>query len=753
MTTTPAPSLTTTGLTGTTVGPFATGWKYAEAADVRVSLILDGVEGDRLTLDDDYTLTASAPLTSGGTVTLSSAVLPAAGWPSGATLVLRRRTARRQATAFPDTEGHKPRSTEVALDKAMRIAQEDRDDLDRAMVSPPGETGLKLPIAADRAGRFLTFDDDGLPRVVERPEDFTVLDKASVRLDNLEDDAAGGLMVTAPTGGAGVTLAKVLDLYAPPEGFGAQYGVLSALDAQINTQKLRDAINSGRMIDGGGRTYDFYGELRPTLACRLRNIVLRQRSTLSTEKQFLLDGLTAPEISFENVVLDCAGLVQAGGMAQARGMQISSYAGRLVINGLAIINGDAISAIELVGLTAPEIKGLKIRDFYPVLASAPIDDVCQGLVLTGCTNAVVAEFDIADMVASWPSAPSVRRQFSRGIAVGTSTGGVIRDGRVRNVEQGIDLTGGAYSYRVAGNLIVDAGTWGVKCANRFNDITIEGNEIIRPGNAGVVLSAPGDNTGVQPSRVTVRNNTIKDPGASGLWPAGSDSLGARGPAGIKVNGRSVAVAGYPAGVRIVRNTIEDSQSVKTMVWGVDVTTATSGDDVAFPAASNVAMVEEFDNTIIGWTAAGGRQRGCQYHRCGLSGTGSLTIPNNTWTAVPFTAASDRDDTAAMHDPTTNASFVTVREDGLYQAKGFVSFDNVSGGVRGLRFRVAGGNAFGQERRPSAGPANGTEISATALIAVKAGQRVELEAFQDSGSSVSQPLTGATLDLVMVQRGV
>ena len=91
MTTTPIPSITTWPLTASEVGPFATSWRYGEPDDVSVVLIVGGIEGAALTRGVDYTLTASAPLVSGGTVTLSVALVPPGGW-IDAKVALTRRT-------------------------------------------------------------------------------------------------------------------------------------------------------------------------------------------------------------------------------------------------------------------------------------------------------------------------------------------------------------------------------------------------------------------------------------------------------------------------------------------------------------------------------------------------------------------------------------------------------------------------------------------------------------------------------------
>lgn len=140
MTTTPSPSITVYSPTGTTTGPFATGWTYAAPEDVWVYIETDGVAGPDLIDGTDYGLTATNPAANGGSVTLTSPAVPVGGWTEAHQLIVRRWTARRQSTALPDVEGHKPRATEQALDRAMRIAEEQQDELDLSVKVGPGET-------------------------------------------------------------------------------------------------------------------------------------------------------------------------------------------------------------------------------------------------------------------------------------------------------------------------------------------------------------------------------------------------------------------------------------------------------------------------------------------------------------------------------------------------------------------------------------------------------------------------------------
>lgn len=199
MTTTPRPSITTFPLSGATTGPFATGWRFAVAADVQVWVEIASEPQAPLMLGPDYSVTASDPATNGGTVQLSASVIPDGGWPSAARLILRRRTARRQATALPDIEGHKPRATERALDKQMLIAEEDRDDIDRALLLQPGLSGGVVPWTPGMGERFLTIREDGRPGAAIRPQDFDVLGKANlIEPDFTRPTVSGRPIISAP---------------------------------------------------------------------------------------------------------------------------------------------------------------------------------------------------------------------------------------------------------------------------------------------------------------------------------------------------------------------------------------------------------------------------------------------------------------------------------------------------------------------------------------------------------------------------
>lgn len=252
MTTTPAPTINVLVPEGTATGPWPTGWTYADPDDVWVYIETGGEPGPDLVLDVDYTLSGSNPRENGGEVTLSPAAVPVGGWrPDGqdrTRLIVRRWTSRRQGVALPDAEGHKPRATEMALDRAMRIAEELSDQQDLAVVVPPGgvpPTAADLEAAA-QAGALAAE----AAAVAQQAAD-QVFDKANRTLNNASRQRD-------------VDLAEVVEIqaflddlsYRPLEFGAASIADVEAPECQrAQLQAMIDAMPKGRRSELTGVYY------------------------------------------------------------------------------------------------------------------------------------------------------------------------------------------------------------------------------------------------------------------------------------------------------------------------------------------------------------------------------------------------------------------------------------------------------------------------------------------------------------------
>jgi hypothetical protein len=110
------------------------------------------------TLGTHYTVAGGAG--AAGTVTAASAPTAAVQW------VIRRRTARTQATDYTPNDPFPAETHEKALDRLTLIAQDLGEDSDRALKFPKTDAaGLSptLPASVVRAGRVLAFDATGVP--------------------------------------------------------------------------------------------------------------------------------------------------------------------------------------------------------------------------------------------------------------------------------------------------------------------------------------------------------------------------------------------------------------------------------------------------------------------------------------------------------------------------------------------------------------------------------------------------------------
>lgn len=111
--------------TGSSLGPFATIFTYSEATDVKVLVSDNGVEGDPLSLDIDFSLSGATPDEDGGEVLLSASVIPAGGWdPSRYAVILRRDTALAQPTVYGANQALRLDLLEKTLDRLVRVNQE-----------------------------------------------------------------------------------------------------------------------------------------------------------------------------------------------------------------------------------------------------------------------------------------------------------------------------------------------------------------------------------------------------------------------------------------------------------------------------------------------------------------------------------------------------------------------------------------------------------------------------------------------------
>jgi hypothetical protein len=113
--------------------------------------------GENMTLDTTYYTVTGAGSEFGGTIILQDPL------PAGYTISVFRDVPLTQLTDYVQSDAFPAQSHEDALDKLTMIAQQQQFDRARTLRVPLGEAVEELPSAAARAGLVLSFDSAGQP--------------------------------------------------------------------------------------------------------------------------------------------------------------------------------------------------------------------------------------------------------------------------------------------------------------------------------------------------------------------------------------------------------------------------------------------------------------------------------------------------------------------------------------------------------------------------------------------------------------
>lgn len=160
-TTAPRNDYVGTGATAT----YSYTFKIFAATDLRVTTRTTANVETTLTYPTDYTVTGVGS-SAGGTI-----VLTAGNLTTDYALTIRFDRTPRQSTDLRNQGSFFPQTHEDKFDELTRYSQQLEDAVDRSLHLPETEVGTAakttLPVAADRASKYLAFDADGEPVVTD----------------------------------------------------------------------------------------------------------------------------------------------------------------------------------------------------------------------------------------------------------------------------------------------------------------------------------------------------------------------------------------------------------------------------------------------------------------------------------------------------------------------------------------------------------------------------------------------------------
>jgi hypothetical protein len=252
---------------------FAFSFKVFAAADLLVvrNEISTGTQ-TVLLLNTDYTVTLNANQNSpnpGGSITLVAGALA-----STYTLTISSAIQNLQPTDLTNQGGFYPEVITDSLDRATIQIQQLEQATDRTLVAPlvDGSIDMTIPATAARAGKFLTFDTNGVPTVSTGTGNDTAL---RTDLANNTVVSAGASLVgyrpTASTSSTRTVLTKLRDLPVSVKDFGAIGNGVANDTAAFNAAWTASTpaavfIPAGTYVISGTVTGTFYSHGNVTIS-------------------------------------------------------------------------------------------------------------------------------------------------------------------------------------------------------------------------------------------------------------------------------------------------------------------------------------------------------------------------------------------------------------------------------------------------------------------------------------------------------
>ncbi len=329
--------------------------------------------------------------------------------------------------------------------------------------------------------------------------------------------------------------------------------------ASDDTAALKRALDSGRVVDGGGRTYGVSGALeigsgfRGLANCTLRQLARQDRlRTLSImgaanfqlSNVRLIRGGQDDEVLIQRDMLSNAGLW----IEDCRSFTLDSVA----VSGGGIGTGLVVAGCNTFQVTDPRVNGILYK-----LRRRPGDDMLQGIWIHRSSRFQLVRPAVSDLGGHDDQGFS--RDNNRAIAVSSSSAFRIVDLKVSDCGQGLDATGteGNHDFEVVGGHASDCWTWGFKFANSAFRGKVSGALAERCGLGGFVVSARTEPSNPPPQDIEFADCRAIDCGRQGS-PATMFGFGLL---------RTRMENDYPRRVRFVRCHAEDRRRPPGMKWG------------------------------------------------------------------------------------------------------------------------------------------------------------------------------------------
>lgn len=596
--------------------------------------------------------------------------------------------------------------------------------------------------------------------------------------------------IHAGTGAVARTVQAKLRESVSPKDYGA-VGDGATNDLTAVSNALAYAFANGLPVDGGNSVYAISGSLTVTsqITPWIKALRLKQLSPSNSRRSLYFNLCTG--IRIDSLETDLGTSKTLGYFNDSAGLWIEGGSNHSVWNVTAFGHGKN-SLIVVMSTSQSTYGNLTARDAEFDDAAAT-DDVMQGIYLLYNTDCVFYNPRVSNLTGNaLYSGVAFANLRTRGVVLGGNLRCDLVNPRVRDVDQGIDVTGGDGNRQIniIGGHAYQCTSAGLKFANSAYQCKATSFIAERCGTHGYLISGPAAaGLAYKTSFIDLIGCTAIDIGYNN-FPSGSE-------VGFGVEGNAFDTS-YPKGVRIVGCRAIDTQTIT--LTAARVAGATSGTLTVAWAMPTRTQFARFDNgetrtvtltngsTAVTWT--GGLVAGAgvtlaiptmQYgyysnitydadkranelidfiseghtvaralgdHRpyCRVTGTGTQSLTNGVEASILF--ASEIEDTMQMHSTASNTDRIVVPIAGTYRAIAKVTFNTAANGYRRVKVLKNGANVAYSAAAPVTGEV--TVVALDELIACAAGDYLTLGAEQTSGGAVTLSLSACWFEAELVK---
>jgi len=613
------------------------------------------------------------------------------------------------------------------------------------LYSDNGVTPLANPFLSTSTGQVSFYAANGLYDLVVAKTGFETVTINAIELDDLLAPSGSNSVGYLPAGAGAVatTVQTKLRESVSAKDFGAVGdGVTDDRAAMLL------ALQSGKIVDGGGLTYAINGTMQPTSFVGLRNANFIQLSPTTASvatlwiynlSNWFIDNCLFNMGSTQNTGASDDSSKNALRVTNADG----TYNENFRITNVTVTGNGSGSRIQVRQSKRFVIDGCLVRDCVAAFSPDPTNDIINGFDISDCANFTVANCNVNSLQCVLAGVPTNR--FTRGFLFTEVRDCSIVGCNSTNNDQCYDFSGavitgttpayyeGNRRFTISGCTANNAGTWGFKFANVTHDGLVTGCIANNSGSGGFVISAPGAST----VNVTYATGNIDIVGCKVVNCLGTGGAGAGFAQGFRVMAGNVAYGTapntfdtYPRGVRFRSCEVIDNQTVPTTDKGfaTDVTKilpTTTGYNTNL--ASTAVSCSVGPGVTTPFTNIGPSL-------CYVTGSAVQSIPNNAYTTLNWNT--NQIDNQGLHSISANTDKIYIKEAGTYRISAQFCFAGNATGNRQARIQK---NGAGLDRTTVTQPSNAAGVSSTmhssVLNAAVPGDYFSVEVYQNSGGAL------------------